>query len=165
MRLLYFAQIKTEHGKVKRLKALATCVVLVSSFVNYSCESNCSNDGKPDLKLSSQDFPSSASVNQTFQLKFTVVNNSTDQCAAQTTSPSQVNLKMVKRETGVVQVNDFENLDRLSDKQSQLFTFNVIIGPDPGPGIYDLTFTIDPDRRSNDAVPENNVFTSVVTIN
>ena len=146
-------------------KVLLLLIILFSSTTFYSCDSNCSNGGKPDLKLVSQNFPSSAQVNQSFQLTFTVANNSTDECRAETTTDCQVNLKLVKRETGQVQVNNFENLDELADKQSKIFTFNVVIGPNPGPGTYDLTFTIDPDNRSNDAVRENNVFTSVVIVN
>lgn len=146
-------------------RILLLLILSLSSLTLNSCDSNCSNGGKPDLKLVSQNFPSAATVNQTFQLTFTVANNSTDECTAETTTDCQVNLKLVKRETGQVQVNNFENLDGLSDKQTKIFTFNVVIGPDPGPGTYDLTFTIDPDNRSNDAVRENNVFTSVVIVN
>lgn len=147
------------------IKSFLSISLILASFSFYSCDSNCSNGGKPDLKLTSQNFPSSAQVNQSFQLTFTVANNSTDECTADNTTDCQVNLKLVKRETQQVQVNNFDNLDALADKQSKLFTFNVVIGPNPGPGTYDLTFTIDPDNRSNDAVRENNVFTSVVIVN
>ncbi len=147
------------------IKFFSAITLIIASFSFYSCDSNCSNGGKPDLKLTSQNFPSSAQVNQSFQLTFTVANNSTDECTADNTTDCQVNLKLVKRETQQVQVNNFENLDALADKQSKLFTFNVVIGPNPGPGTYDLTFTIDPDNRSNDAVRENNVFTSVIIVN
>jgi hypothetical protein len=150
---------------MKPIKSLFAVSLILIIFSFYSCDSNCSNGGKPDLKLTSQNFPSSAQVDQSFQLTFTVANNSTDECTAETTTDCQVNLKLVKRETQQVQVNNFENLDRLADKQSKLFTFNVVIGPNPGPGTYDLTFTIDPDNRSNDAVRENNVFTSVIIVN
>jgi len=146
-------------------RVLLIMLLIITSLTLNSCDSNCSNGAKPDLKLTSQNFPSAATVNQTFQLTFTVANNSTDECTAETTTDCQVNLKLVKRETGQVQVNNFENLDELADKQTKIFTFNVVIGPDPGPGTYDLTFTIDPDNRSNDAVRENNVFTSVVIVN
>lgn len=147
------------------VKFLSMFLITLFSFSFYSYDSNCSNGAKPDLKLTSQNFPSSVPVNQSFQLTFTVVNNSTDECTAETTTDCQVNLKLVKRGTGQVQVNNFENLDGLADKQTKLFTFTVVIGPDPGPGTYDLTFTIDPDNRSNDAVRENNVFTSVIIVN
>lgn len=147
------------------IKYFSAFTLILVSFSFYSCDSNCSNGGKPDLKLTSQNFPSSAQVDQNIQLTFTVANNSTDECTADNTTDCQVNLKLVKRETQQVQVNNFENLDALADKQTKLFTFNVVIGPNPGPGTYDLTFTIDPDNRSNDAVRENNVFTSVIIVN
>jgi hypothetical protein len=136
-------------------------LALCSGMLFGSC---CTEDGNPDLKLSSQSFPSSARVNQTFQLTFVVANNSTDDCPAAKTTPCQVNLKMVKRGTAQLQVNNFENLDGLNDGETKTFTFSVIIGPDPGPGTYDLTFTIDPSNVSNDAIKDNNVFTSVVII-
>ncbi|MBK6507807.1 MAG: hypothetical protein IPG02_19670 [Ignavibacteria bacterium] len=147
------------------IKYFSAFTLILVSFSFYSCDSNCSNGGKPDLKLTSQNFPSSAQVDQNIQLTFTVANNSTDECTADNTTDCQVNLKLVKRETQQVQVNNFDNLDALADKQTKLFTFNVVIGPNPGPGTYDLTFTIDPDNRSNDAVRENNVFTSVIIVN
>lgn len=144
------------------MKTIPIVLVLLFAFILPSC---CTNDGRPDLKLTSQNFPSSANVNQTFTLTFTVTNNSTDDCPAARTTDCQVNLKMVKRDTQQIQVNNFENLDELNDGQSKTFTFSVVIGPNPGPGTYDLTFTIDPSNVSNDAVKENNVFTSVVIIN
>jgi len=147
------------------IKYFSAFTLILVSFSFYSCDSNCSNGGKPDLKLTSQNFPSSAQVDQNIQLTFTVANNSTDECTADNTTDCQVNLKLVKRETQQVQVNNFDNLDALADKQTKLCTFNVVIGPNPGPGTYDLTFTIDPDNRSNDAVRENNVFTSVIIVN
>ncbi len=137
-------------------------LVLIAVVFFSSC---CSNDGMPDLRLVSQNFPASANVDQSFELSFTVRNNSTSDCPAPRTTPCQVNLKMVKRDTQQLQVNDFENLDPLDDGASKTFTFRVVIGPNPGPGTYDLTFTIDPSNVSNDAIKENNVFNSVVVIN
>lgn len=146
---------------VKRLTTYL--LLLMFAFLSFAC---CPNDGNPDLKLSAQIYPSSANINQSFQLSFTVVNNSTDDCPAMVSTPCQVNLKMIKRGETEPQVNNYENLDGLADSQTKLFNFTVTVGPTPfGPGNYDLTFTIDPFNTSNDAIRDNNVLTSVIIVN
>jgi len=148
----------------KTKRALHIFALLALSVFFASC---CGDNGRPDLRLTSQSFPASANVNQNFTLTFTVANNSTTDCPADRSTQTQVNLKMVRRGATDPQVNNFENMNALDDNQTQTFTFNVVIGPggNGGPGTYDLTFTIDPYNNSNDAVKDNNVYTSVVIIN
>ncbi len=120
------------------------------------------NTNDPDLRNTGQNFPSSAGVNQRFGLSFTVGNFSTGECEAAATNQSSVNLRMINRESGHVQVNDPLTLNSLGDNASQNFVFSVIIGT---AGTYDLTFTVDPNNTSGEKVRTNNVYTGVVVIN
>ncbi|MBK8984075.1 MAG: hypothetical protein IPM38_17600 [Ignavibacteria bacterium] len=116
----------------------------------------------PDLKQTAQEFPSTAGVNQSFTLRFTVQNFSSGECGADRSRNCVVELKMVDRATGHVQVNNFSDMNELDNNETQQFTFTVTIGT---AGTYDLSFIIDPYNTSGDAVRDNNTYTSVVIIN
>ena len=117
----------------------------------------------PELRITSQNFPSTVNANQRFDLFFTVGNFSTGDCDAETTSQSIVNLKMTNRATGVVQVNDNETLNELSDNSTQNFDFSVIIGPE-GIGTYDMVFTVDPNNTSGSVNTANNTVTGTIVV-
>jgi len=134
--------------------------VLILSVQLSSC---CiTKNDPPDLKQTAQEFPSTAGVNQTFTLRFTVQNFSSGDCGADRSKQCQVELRMVNRATGYLQVNNFYNMNELDNNATQQFTFTVTIGT---AGTYDLSFIIDPFNTSGDAVRENNTYTSVVVIN
>jgi len=134
--------------------------VLILSVQLSSC---CiTKNDPPDLKQTAQEFPSTAGVNQTFTLRFTVQNFSSGDCGADRSKQCQVELRMVNRATGFLQVNNFYNMNELDNNATQQFTFTVTIGT---AGTYDLSFIIDPFNTSGDAVRENNTYTSVVVIN
>lgn len=116
----------------------------------------------PELRITSQSFPGSANANSTFTVSFTVANISSGECDAATSNTSSVNLKMVNRATGYLQVNNNTTLNQLSNEQFQTINNTVNIGT---PGTYDLTFTVDPNNTSGETNRNNNVFTGVIIIN
>lgn len=141
-------------------KYVLRLIVLILSVQLSSC---CiTKNDPPDLKQTAQEFPSTAGVNQTFTLRFTVQNFSSGDCGADRSKQCQVELRMVNRATGYLQVNNFSNMNELDNNATQQFTFTVTIGT---AGTYDLSFIIDPFNTSGDAVRENNTYTSVVVIN
>lgn len=116
----------------------------------------------PDLRITGQNFPSRVSVNQTFHPTFTVGNYSNGDCEAATTTQSIVNLRMVNRGTGQVQVNNNYTLNALENGQTQLFnSISVTIGT---AATYDLTFTVDPNHTSGERTYENNTISGEVIV-
>jgi len=83
-------------------------------FVQLSSCCITKND-PPDLRQTAQEFPSAAGVNQTFTLRFTVQNISSGDCSAERSKQSVVELKMVNRANGNVQVNNFSNMNELDN--------------------------------------------------
>lgn len=132
---------------------MQTTILIKSIFFNSSLFlflliiSSCCifESSPPDLRITDQDFPSTANVNQSFELSFTIGNHTEDflssDCDAEKSTQGSVNLKMVNRKTGHLQVDNTQTLNPLEYNSSQTFTFGVIIGPE-GAGIYDMTFLV-----------------------
>lgn len=133
-------------------------------FINLSSCCIFSND-PPDLRLSSQNFPSSVNRGQRFDLSFTVGNYSNTDCSANETTQSIVNLKLIKESNEYLQVNNTETLNPLENDETQTFNFSVLIEGENVDGPYRLVFTIDPNNTSGDAYRDNNVYTSTITVN
>lgn len=142
-------------------KTISTNVIFIFLLVNF-CSCCLFKTDSPDLRITGQNIPSSAHVNQTFSLSFTVTNNSSGDCDAAKSNQSIVNLKMVHRETGYLQVNNTYTLNPLDNDQSQTFPISVDIGT---AGTYDLTFVVDPNNTSGESNHNNNTYTAVVIIN
>lgn len=118
----------------------------------------------PDLRITGQNYPSTVNANQNFDLEFIVGNFSSGDCDAETTSQGVVNLKLINRATGFVQVNDTETLNDLSNNSTQIFKFSVIIGPE-GIGTYDMIFVVDPNNTTGDTDRNNNTQTGTIVVN
>ncbi|HMQ67804.1 MAG TPA: CARDB domain-containing protein [Ignavibacteria bacterium] len=118
----------------------------------------------PDLRITGQNYPGTVNANQRFDLEFIVGNFSSGDCDAETSSQGVVNLKLINRATGVVQVNDTETLNGLSNNSNQMFTFSVVIGPE-GTGTYDLIFVVDPNNTTGDTDRNNNTQTGTIVVN
>lgn len=143
------------------VKLILPLSLLVLAFNFYSC---CAfKTDPPDLRLTSQSFPSQVRNGQRFDLRFTVGNYSNTDCDAETTKQGVVNLKMI-RDSVVTQVNNTETLNGLEDSQAQDFFFSVLIEGQGVNGLYELVFTIDPNNTTGDAYRDNNVFKSTVTV-
>lgn len=115
----------------------------------------------PDLRITGQNVPPSAGVSQTFSMSFTVSNISAGECDAAKSNSSAVNLKMVNRASGFVQVNNTYEMNPLENNSSQTFPVTANIGT---AGTYDLTFTVDPNNTSGESNRNNNTYTAVVII-
>ena len=144
----------------KSTKSKAAVSLSLIFFINiYSC---CVfKTDTPDLRITGQNFPASASVNQTFNLSFTVANISDGECDAEKTNSSLVNLRMINRQSGHVQVNNTATLNQLENNQAQTTPFSVNIGT---AGTYDLTFIVDPNNTSGQANRNNDTLRGVVLI-
>lgn len=173
--IIFILSINFQHRPIVRLNQSLILITNMNKFISKlilififivgllkfnSCCIIKTND--PDLRITGQNFPSSAGVNQRFGLAFTVGNFSTGECEASATNQSSVNLRMVNRETGHVQVNDPLTLNALGNNATQNFAFTVIIGT---AGTYDLTFVVDPNNTSGEKDRNNNTYTGVVVIN
>lgn len=161
--LFYFKKFRTFKSMFKKiLFKLTSSAVLLFFFINvYSC---CAfKTDPPDLRLTSQSFPSQVRNGQRFDLRFTVGNFSNTDCDAETTKQGVVNLKMIK-DSIVTQVNNTETLNNLEDSQTQEFFFSVLIEGQGVNGLYELIFVIDPNNTTGDAYRENNTFRSTVTV-
>ncbi|MBL8006692.1 MAG: hypothetical protein JNJ56_04125 [Ignavibacteria bacterium] len=145
-----------------KIKAVHALIFIL--FLNFSSCCVFSTD-PPDLRLTSQNFPSQVTAGQRFDLTFTVGNYSNTDCNAETTSQSIVNLKMIKQSNNFLQVNNTETLNALENDQTQIFNFSVLIEGENVTGAYNLIFTIDPNNTSGDAYRDNNVYTATITVN
>lgn len=134
-----------------------SCILLISSCCIF-------NTDPPDLRIIGQNYPSTVNANQRFDVYFNVGNFSNGDCDADKSSQGIVNLKLIHRETGYLQVNNSETLNPLDFNQTQSFTFSIIIGPE-GIGTYDMTFVVDPNNTTGDADRNNNTFTGVIVVN
>ena len=150
-----------EMIKSRKLNIIYTFAFAV--FINISSCCIFETD-TADLRIVGQSFPSQVNNGQRFSLDFTVGNYSNGDCSAETTTQSIVNLKMIKRDTQVLQVNNTETLNGLENDQTQVFNFSVLIEGAGADGIYDLIFTVDPNNTSGAGYRENDVYTSTVTV-
>lgn len=132
-------------------------------FINVSSCCIFSTD-TADLRIVGQNFPSLVNNGDRFSLDFTVGNYSNGDCNAETTTQSIVNLKMIKRDSQVLQVNNTETLNPLENDQTQVFTFSVLIEGQGVDGIYDLYFVVDPNNTSGAGYRENDVYVSTITV-
>ncbi|MCB0727863.1 MAG: hypothetical protein KDD00_10390 [Ignavibacteriae bacterium] len=138
-------------------KSLIFCsLLLISSCCIFQSD-------PPDLRITGQNYPGTVSANQSFDLEFIVGNFSTGDCDAETSSQGVVNLKLTNRATGLVQVNDTETLNDLSNNSNQIFKFTVVIGPE-GIGTYDLVFVVDPNNTTGDSDRNNNTQTGTIVV-
>jgi len=130
-------------------------------FLNFSACCIFKTDN-PDLRIIGQNFPAVVSVNQTFFPTFTVGNYSDGECEAAATTQSIVNLRMVNRASGNVQVNNSYTLNPLANNATQVFNnISVTIGT---AGTYDLTFTVDPNHVSGEVNQNNNTVTGSIIV-
>lgn len=118
----------------------------------------------PDLRITGQNYPSTVNANQRFDLSFIVGNFSSGDCDAESSTQGVVNLKLTNRVTGVIQVNNTETLNALSNNSTQTFNFSVIIGPENA-GTYDLVFVVDPNNTTGDTDRNNNTQTGTIVVN
>ena len=148
--------------KVKQsteLKIFAFLFLVLSANISGCCLFQTDN---PDLRIVGQNFPAVVGVGQTFYPTFTVGNYSDGDCDAARTSQSIVNLKMVNRANGFVQVNNNYTLNALDNNATQNFnSINVTIKT---AGTYDLTFTVDPNNTSGEKNQNNNKITGVIIV-
>lgn len=147
--------------KSKRLNFIYAFAFVI--FINISSCCIFETDD-PDLRIVGQSYPPVVNNGQEFQLDFTVGNYSNGDCSAEETTQSIVNLKMINRETGYVQVNNTTTLNPLENDATQKFTFYVTIKGQGVNGIYDLIFTADPNNTTNDNYDSNNIYTGTVTV-
>lgn len=118
----------------------------------------------PDLRITGQNYPSTVNANQNFDLTFIVGNFSNGDCDAEASTQGVVNLKLINRVTGAIQVNNTETLNPLSNNSTQTFIFSVIIGPENA-GTYDLVFVVDPNNTTGDIDRNNNTQTGTIVVN
>ena len=141
------------------LKVITLLLFILAINISGCCLFETDN---PDLRIVGQNFPPVVGIGQTFNPTFTVGNYSDGDCDAAKTSQSIVNLKMVNRATGYLQVNNNYTLNELDNNATQNFnSINVTI---ESAGTFDLTFTVDPYNTSGEKNQNNNKITGVIIV-
>lgn len=148
-----------ENTAILKIKFLPRISFFLLIFISSCC---LFKTDSPDLRITGQNFPSTANANQTFSISFTIANISSGECDAAATNESSVNLKMVNRATGYLQVNNTYALTSLDNNISRTITATVNIGT---AGTYDLTFIVDPNNTAGQSNRLNDTYTATIIIN
>lgn len=117
-----------------------------------------------DLVADGHNYPDQVENGRRFFLEFYVENPNNWTCDDYVARYVSVNFKMIKRSNGYQQVFNTASIDTLRYNTRQTVKFDVLIEGAGVNGIYDVTFTVDPDRSQEDANRDNNVDTGTIEV-